>query len=304
MDVSSAALSVIAVLALIYGLKEVAANGLELTPLTIVAGGLVTGYVFLRRQRGLDDPLVDIELFRLRVVAVAMSANGLGIFAIAGVFLFVTQYLQMVAGFSPLQAGLWTIPSAVALIVGSMAAPLVARFAKPAYAMALGLGTAAVGSAVMALVDEGQGVGLLVTGTVLICLGLAPVITLATDTIVSAAPPERAGSASSLSETCIELGGALGIAVLGSVGIAVYRTSLSDDLPADLSPEASLSAQETLGSAVHVSATHAGSVGDQVLAAAQSAFSDGLVVVSVLCCLMMAALAVAAAVYLRDVDAG
>jgi DHA2 family multidrug resistance protein-like MFS transporter len=304
MDLLSAALSVVAVLAVIYGLKDVAADGLGLTAVASVTTGIVTGYLCLRRQRGLDDPLVDVDLLRDHAVTVALSVNGLGIFVIAGVFLFVAQYLQMVAGYSPLEAGLLTIPSAIALIVGSMTAPLIARFTKPAYGIAIGLGTATMGSAVLAMVDADEGVGPLVTGTVLLCLGLAPVVTLATDTIVSAAPPERAGSAASMSETSIELGGALGIAVLGSIGVAVYRTRLSDDLPADLPSDEGLMAQETLGGAVDVSASVAGAVGEQVLQAAQSAFTAGFVVVSVLCCLLMVALAIAAAAYLREVRVG
>ena len=91
---------------------------------------------------------------------------------------------------------------------------------------------------------------MLVVGTVVLYLGIAPTITLATDLIVSAAPPERAGSASSLSETGIELGGALGIAVLGSVGIGVYRDQLGGSIPNAVPDGVAGGAIDTLGGAV------------------------------------------------------
>jgi DHA2 family multidrug resistance protein-like MFS transporter len=214
-----------------------------------------------------------------------------------------TQYLQLVADLSPLRAGLWTIPSAVALIVGSMVAPLLSRVLRPGYAVAAGLTTAAAGCvpSVWVTADPDRGIALLVVGSVLLCLGIAPVVTLGTDTVVSTAPPGRAGSAASLSETSIELGGALGIAVLGSIGVAVYRSQLADSMPSSLSSADASSSLDTLGTARDVSRDLGGRVGADLLDAAHSAFASGVAGVSLAAAAVLAAVAVAAVAFLRDV---
>src|SRR5262249_59577875 len=120
------------------------------------------------------------------------------------------------------KAGLWTVPFAVAFIVGSPLTPVLVRRVPPASLMSAGLGLAAIGFGVIALVGT-SGLALLVTGFFVYSLGLAPVFTLSNDVVIGSAPPERAGAAAGLSETGSELGGALGIALLGSLGAAIYR---------------------------------------------------------------------------------
>ena len=171
----------------------------------------------------------------------ALGAMLVSVFVITGADLFVAQYLQLVHGSGPFVAGLWLLPGVVAMIAGSMAAPLLTRSLRPGLVVSAG-SWAAVGLIVLAQLKEGSSLALLVTGTSLLGLGVGPVGTLGTDIVVDAAPPERAGAASALSETATELGGALGIAVLGSIGTAVYRGTLGDDLPA--------AARDTLGGAV------------------------------------------------------
>jgi DHA2 family multidrug resistance protein-like MFS transporter len=303
MDILSAAMSIVAVLSVIYGLKETAVDGLSARTAVSIVVGIGVGGAFAIRQLRLEDPLVDLSLFRTRAFTAALSANGLSIFVVAGLFLFMTQYLQLVADLSPLHAGLWTIPSGVALIIGSMLAPLLSRSARPGYAMALGLAVVAVGCVptVWVTASADRGIALLVIGSVVLCLGAAPVVTLSTDAVVSSAPAGRAGSAASMSETSIELGGALGIAVLGSIGVAVYRSQLSDSMPASLSGAQASSSLDTLGAARDVAHTVGGRVGSNLLDAAHSAFASGLAVVSVVAAVVMAALAVAAVAFLRDI---
>ena len=101
----------------------------------------------------------------------------------------------------------------------------------------------------------------MVAGSVVFSLGLAPVFTLATDIIVGSAPPERAGAASAISETSAEFGGALGIAILGSIGTAVYRGQVADAFPAGIPPGAAEAARETLGGAVAAAAQLPGELG-------------------------------------------
>lgn len=141
---------------------------------------------------------------------------------------------------------------------------------------------------------------MLVVGTVVLYLGIAPSITLATDVIVSAAPPERAGSASSLSETGIELGGAMGIAVLGSIGIGVYRDQLDGSIPSAVPEGAAQGAIDTLGGAVDAARDLPSGLSGELLDAAHAAFADGMTVVSLVGAGLMATLAVIALTALRN----
>jgi DHA2 family multidrug resistance protein-like MFS transporter len=302
-DLLSAVLSVVAVLAVIYGFKVVAAAGNNRTAALAIALGIVMAVAFVRRQSRLDHPLVELSLFKVPTFTVSMSVNWLGIFVLAGTFLFITQYLQLVVGLSPLRAGLCTVPSAVALIAGSLAAPLLGRHVRRPFITAIGLLVATVGCALLALASTDIGFPSVIAGSVLLCLGIAPVITLATDSIVSAAPPERAGSAASLSETSVEMGGSVGIAVLGSVGVLVYRNLLGDNVAAAVPRQDAARSLETLGGATDVSSELPGRLGAGLLDAAQSAFTSGLVVASVGCGVIMTALAIVAVSLQRGQDA-
>jgi MFS transporter, DHA2 family, multidrug resistance protein len=139
LDVVSAALSLAAVLAVIYGLKRIAEDGLGWLPIVSILAGLAVGAVFLRRQRTLADPLIDLRLFRVPAFSASLATNTLTLFVAYGVFLFIAQYLQLVLGLSPLEAGLWTAPSSGGFIAGSMLAPVSVRWVRPAFAMAAGL---------------------------------------------------------------------------------------------------------------------------------------------------------------------
>ena len=123
LDLVSAGMSVLAVLAVIYGLKEIAQDGLGATALAAIVLGVVVAVLFVARQRRLADPMIDVGLFKLGSFNAALATNFLAIFVAVGYFLFVAQYLQLVVGLSPLEAGLWSLPSAVAFIIGSQLAP-------------------------------------------------------------------------------------------------------------------------------------------------------------------------------------
>ena len=134
-------------------------------------------------------------------------------------------------------------------------------------------------------------------------LGLAPVITLATELIVGSAPPEQAGAATGMSETSGELGGALGIAILGSVGTAVYRTEVGDLLPTGIPAEVANAARDTLGGALAIAQTLSDSLGAALVAAAQTAFVDAIHFVAAVSAVGAIVTAIAAAVALRNVPA-
>jgi MFS transporter, DHA2 family, multidrug resistance protein len=299
LDLVSAGLSVVAVLAVVYGLKEVAASGLGATPLLAMLVGLAVGLLFVRRQQSLTDPLIDLRLFRSRIFTGSLAANALSLAITFGIFLFIAQYLQLVLGYSPLEAGLLTVPSSGGFIAGSMLAPVLVRIVRPAYVVAGGLLLTAAGLVLLAQVDVQSSVALVVTGSVVVALGVAPPVTLGTDLVVSCVPPERAGVASGLSETAAELGGALGIAVLGSLGVAVYRSQIADAVPGRAPFEASENARDTLGGATEAVDGLPGELGQTLLDAAREAFTQGMQVAALAGATVAIATAVLAALLLR-----
>jgi DHA2 family multidrug resistance protein-like MFS transporter len=304
LDLVSAALSLAAVLAVIYGLKQIAQDGLSWSPALSVLTGLTLGVVFVQRQRTLSDPLIDLRLFRLPAFSASLAAYLVGTFVAFGAFLFIFQYLQLVRGQSPLVAALWAMPSFVAFIVGALLTPLILRRVRPAIVMAAGLAVAAAGYGLLAQVDVDSALALLVTASVVFSLGEALVFTLATDLIVGAAPAERAGAAAAISETSSELGGALGIAILGSIGTAVYRGELADSVPARVPPAATETAKDTLGGAVETAETVPGRLGADLLDAAREAFVQGMQVAALTAAVIAAVMAVLTVFLLRDVGAG
>ncbi|MGS1097218.1 MFS transporter (plasmid) [Aquamicrobium terrae] len=287
LDVVSACQSLVAVLSVVWGLKRVAEHGPDAIAAAAIVAGLALGVVFLRRQRRLSDPFVDLALFSSPAFGVALAVNLAGFFFMFSVFYFVPQYLQLVVGLSPFKAGLWTLPSGVAFIAGSLLVPAIAARLRAERVL-----IAATGFAVLTQVDPAGSLATAVIGSVIFSLGLTPVITLTTDIVVGAAPPERAGSAAALSETSNELGGTLGIAVVGSIAMAVYRSAMASE-PAAASSE---TAQATIGGAVAAAETLSPEEAEALVVAAQDAFTAGMQLtagISVLGLLATAALAAA-----------
>jgi DHA2 family multidrug resistance protein-like MFS transporter len=299
LDLGSAALSLAAVLVAIFGLKQLAQDGLGWPPVGFILAGLLLGVGFVRRQRRLADPLIDVRLFSNRAFSAALTTNLLSFFVGFGALLFTAQYLQLVLGLSPLRAGLWSLPSSCAFILGSMATPLLVRRAPPAVVMAAGLTLAAVGFGLLTQLDGGNGLAVLVAGSVIFSLALAPVDTLATDLAVGAATPERAGAASAITETSAEFGGALGIAVLGVIGTAVYRGQMADGVPAGVPDQAAAVARDTLGGAVATAGQLPDQLGAALLEAAREAFTQGLHLAAAVSAAASLAFAVLVVVLLR-----
>jgi DHA2 family multidrug resistance protein-like MFS transporter len=296
-DLASAALSLVSVLAIVYGVKELAERGFGAVPALSFVAGSAVGVAFLRRQQRLADPLVDLRLFRRPAFTAALTANALSLFLIFGTFFLVAQYLQLVLGLSPLRAGLWSVPSSLGFIAGSLLAPGLTRRRGPGITMAYGLALAATGLALLARLPGagGHGLALTVTGSIVLALGVSPVVTLATDLIVGAVPPEQAGQASGLSETGTELGGALGIALLGSISTAVYRSQLHDALPAGVRPQ-------TLGDAEQAAVRLPDRVGTPLLDSARNAFTQGLHLAVIIGAVVAVLLAVLTARVLRRTE--
>jgi DHA2 family multidrug resistance protein-like MFS transporter len=304
LDLHSAAMSLVAVLLVIWGLKQLAQDGLGSPPALSILAGLAVGVVFVRRQQLLPDPLLDLRLFRSRAFSAALAANTLDFFVSFAALLFIAQYLQLVLGLSPLRAGLWMLPSSVGFILGSLLTPLLVRRARPAYVMAAGMVLAAVGFGLLTQVDPAAGLAVLVTGSVAFSLGSAPMTTLATDLMVGTAPPDRAGAASGISETSSEFGGALGIAILGVVGTAVYRGQMTDAVPAAVPSEAATAARDSLGGAVAAAGQLPEQLGANLLDTAREAFTQGLRLSFAISAAVAVGITVLVAALLRHVGAG
>lgn len=286
-DIPSAGLSLTAVLAVVYGLKRMAEHGPSALAGASVLAGLLLAWAFVRRQQTLTDPLIDLSLFRSKTFSTALGMNLIGCLVIFGTFLFIAQYLQLVLGLSPLEAGLWQLPSAVAVTLGSMLSPWFLNHGRPAYVVAAGMGLMALGMAMLAFVAWG-GLPMLVAAGIVMSAGLGPTFVLTSDLIVSAAPPERAGGAGAISETGSEFGGVLGIAMLGSVGVAVHRA---------LAPDAD---QASLSLAVAEAQRIGGAEGEALLAVSREAFMRAFQIVAALAAAISAGGGVAALILLKD----
>ncbi|WP_048648930.1 MFS transporter [Nitratireductor soli] len=300
LDIVSALLSLVAILSVIYGIKHSAEHGLSPLAGGAIALGAVLGLVFVLRQKKLADPLIDLSLFRRPAFSASLLVNLFAFFIAFGSFLFIAQFLQLVLGLTPLQAGLWSLPSSLAFIVGSMLTSMLTASIRPPLVMALGLILAAAGFVCVAWAAANADLVVMIAAFTVFSLGLAPVFTLTTDLVVGTVSAERAGAASAIAETCTELGGALGIAVLGSVVTAAYRTGMEQaarGIPADVAA----TARDTLGGALTVAADLPLVAGAALIEGAQGAFSDGLVVAASVCAVIALATALLVTLMLREV---
>ena len=299
-DFLSVGLSLAAILPVVYGLTEIAEGGPRLIPATCVVAGLLVGWGFVRRQRMLADPLVDPRLFREPGFSAALGVNALVYFVILGMMLLISQYLQLVLGMPALRAGLWMLPAMCGLIAGSLVTPVFTRSLHPSYAIAAGLAVAAAGFGLLAQASS-LGLAAVVTGSAVFGLGLAPVTNLVVGLVLGSAPPQLTGAASGLSETSTELGGALGIAILGSVGTAIYRYQVTGHIPRGTPGPAARAIGATLGDATMTAGQLHGPAAGTVLAFARAAFTTGVDVAAGVSAVIMAALAVVAMARLRRV---
>ncbi len=268
-DWLSAPLSAMSVLPIIYGIKRAALGGSAWLGFGCVLAGVVVGFLFFRRQRHLPDPLLDLALFRIPEFSVSLAVNLFALFATFGSFLFFALSLQQVHGLSPFVAGLCMLPAAGGFITGSQLAPqLVKRFPAP-HVIAASLFVAASGLAVFAQLGPESPLAVRIVGSILLALGSSPAVTLVTDLIMSHAPADRAGAASALSETCGELGGTLGIAILGTLGASIYRFRMAELGVAD-------AGVETLSGALAMAEHLPRAEASLLIAHARTAFVDGM----------------------------
>ncbi|MFI6738207.1 MFS transporter [Nonomuraea sp. NPDC050451] len=300
-DLFSVALSLATLLPIVYGVKELGKDGTLATALVSVVAGSAFGVWFVLRQLKLPEPLLDVRLFAHRAVSGALGVFLLAAIALGGVYLLVTQYLQLVEGLSPLRAGLWVLPGAALLVLVSTVSPILVRRVRPGYLIAAGLAVQVIGYLMLTQVDAVGGLPLLVAGFMVLYPAVAPSMALTTNLVVGSVPPQKAGAASGLATTCSDLGISLGIAVIGSIGAAVYRTRVNGELPGGLPPEAVAAGSDSLGGAVSAAQGLPGELAAQVLAPAREAFAAGLNVAAVIAAVIAGGAAVLALLRLRHI---
>jgi DHA2 family multidrug resistance protein-like MFS transporter len=302
-DAPSILLSMLAMAPVVFGIKELAAEGPGAVPLSIIAFGILMGYAFVRRQQRLASPLLDLSLFRNRVFSTAITANVLALFSYNGFILFLAQHLQLLEGMSPSASGTAMLPALGATVVaGLLVVPLV-RKVRPGFVVAGGLSLSVAGYGVVALGDHSAGPGLLLGALLLLALGVGSAETISNDLILGAVPPAKSGAAAAISETGYEVGSLLGTAVLGSILTASYHGQLV--LPAAVTdaapPEALARARETLAGAMELAGTLPAPMSGTLATAARTAFDSGVHVTAAIALVLMAAAAVLSAVVLRRV---
>ena len=281
-DLPSVALSMIGILGVVYALKEGLTGfshgiGIEVPAAAVL--GVIALTLFVRRQLRLPHPLIDVRLLANPRFSGVVAANLLAVLGLSGLVFFLSQYFQLVHGYGPLKAGLAELPAAVTATVFGVLAGVAVRYFSHRSVLAAGL--ALVGVAMAALMTSlivfapltpyaPLGISLFVVG-----VGLGLAFTVASDIILTTVPKERAGAAAAVSETAYELGMALGIALLGSILTAVYRTVVvAPGIPA----AAAEKARDSLPSAIQVAHTLPADQQGALLEAAKSSFTHGLTV--------------------------
>ncbi len=296
LDVPGAIGSIAAVGMLVWALIEAPARGwLSATSIAdlTAAAVLIGGFVLWESTR--PDPLLDVRLFTNPRFSAAAGAISIAFFGLFGFIFMVTQYFQAVQGWGPLRAGLCTLPFAIVTMVFSPVAILLMRWVGTTKVVVVGLWLMAsgFGLAATAGVDSPYW-GIIVTSMSLMAAGLAFVSGPATEAIMGALPPAKVGAGSAVNDTTREVGGTLGVAVVGSVMASVYAPNVEDRL-ADLGVAEPLreQASESVLAALHVAAA-SGEQTSAVASAIRLAFMDGFkagALVSAFVCLLGAAAA-------------
>lgn len=264
----------------------------------LVGVGLLAGFVLWERR--VAHPLLDVRLFRNARFSAASMSVAAAFFALFGFIFLITQYLQLVQGYSPLEAGLRTLPFAIATGVTSpLAIVAMHRFGSKTV-VATGLAVMSVGFVLASLVEvDTPYAGLTLISMVTIAVGLGLTTGPATESIMGSLPAEKAGVGSAVNDTTRELGGTLGVAVVGSVFASFYGAALVDALAGtSVPPEALTAAEESMAAALVVAGELPSAIGADVLVAAQEAFISGLSAGSLIAAGVAAAGAIGAVVWL------
>ena len=296
-DPLSIALSMAAMIPVVYAIKSFAVDGPSLYAGGWALLGLVMGTLFVRRQLRADTPMLDMALFRRGSFSGAILVNLLSVVALVGFLYFVSQHLQLVLGLSPMVAGLALVPGMAAMIVAGLTVVPISRRVPPHVLIPAALVFSVAGYLIVAFTTHEHGVAPLILAFVVLGIGIGAAETISNELILSSAPAAKAGAASAVSETAYELGAVLGTAILGGIITAFYRGALA--LPEGLPAEVARAAQETLAGAYTAAHELPAALGDALWQAAADAFGSGVTVTSLIGAGLVVVAAVIAAVTLR-----
>jgi len=289
-------LSLLTMAPAVLSVKLIAHDGI--TPVAVLAllVSAVAGVLFVRRAEARraagEEPLLDVTLFASPVLRFSALANATTMFALTGLLFFSAQYLVLVQGLAPMDAGLVLLPGFVVTMLAGLAAARLGRLFPLRVLVTAGLLLAASGYLLCTLLGTGPSVAVLLAASVLVGAGIGLSETITNDAILAAAPADRAGAASAVSETAYEIGAVLGTAVLGSVLSAAYRGGV--DVPSSVGPTYAATARETLGGAVGVAHRLTGAPAAELLDSARAAFTGavGITVLTGTAVLLLVALTV------------
>ncbi len=278
LDPVGAVLSIAAISSLVYAIIQAPERGWSSTAsLVNFAVGTAVGIAFVAWEIRRDDPMLDIALFRSRGFSAGSIALTLLFFAMAGTVFLQAQYLQFILDYTPLAAGFALVPAAIGMLLGTGAGAHLSASHGGRIAVTAGTMIAAAGVAVQAGFIDGSsylptGVGLLLFG-----LGAGIAMPAATEMIMATLPPARAGVGSAVNDTVREFGGALGVAVIGSVAATSYASSMHRELGrfSNLTDIDRSLLSNNVGAALHA-ARQLGAQGDQLASVARSAFVDSM----------------------------
>jgi MFS transporter, DHA2 family, multidrug resistance protein len=304
LDPQSVALSLIGILGSVYAVKQIARDGFSALTVVALLAGVLALVQFLRRQRGLANPVLDLAQFRNATVSTCLIGQITFSFVSGGVMLFLALYLQLVHGFSTFEAGLAMVPGMIGGAIGFALGPRLAATIRPSKLIAWGLMVDALVLCALTRVNghDPSGTTLLIVGFAVMALFGAPMAGLGTMLVVSSAPPEKAGSAGSMAQLANEFGATLGIALLGTLGTAVYRLSVASDIPPGLPAKQHSAIRDSLASASETASQLPSGARSRVLDVARDAFAVGLDTIAALGAAALLIVAGMVAIRLRAVD--
>jgi EmrB/QacA subfamily drug resistance transporter len=278
LDLPGAALSVAGLSTLVFAIIEGPERGW--TSATVfgaaaLAVTLLVAFVTVELRRA--HPMLDLRLFRNPRFSAASMAVSTLYFALFGTIFLMTQHLQVVLGYDALGAGLRTLPFAAVLIVVANTTPRLVGRLGTGRVIAVGLLVVAVSQLLRIASTVDTGYGLILASMCLFALGMGLVIAPATASIMGSVPPERAGVGSAVNDTTRQVGGALGVAVMGSIASSTYRHAIDGTLRDSALPRGSLGrVNDSVAGAFGVARNVGGERGVAIVDAARHAFIDGL----------------------------
>jgi EmrB/QacA subfamily drug resistance transporter len=300
LDIPGSLISIVGLTAIVYAIIQAPANGwLSNETLGVLGGGLATMAVFAWWQLRAEHPMLDVRLFKKPAFGISSLVLILVFFSLMGMFFNMTQLMQLVYGYSPMSAAARMLPISFAIVIGSVASPRLVELFGKRKVVSSGMLTVAVGVALLSTLSADPQYGRLVLAMIITAFGLGLSMSPTTDLLMSAVPRSRAGMGSAMNDTTRELGGSLGVAILGSLLASNYSAHVSE-VTAKLPDAARTVAESSLAGAMVVAGKLPGEFGTTLVSSAKSAWMDGFHLSLVTGAVIIATSAVIAFLWLPD----